>query len=190
MAPVSFLHENDITGSMVSPLLVRLGVLDRRILLAFVSRRRPLLDLLMRGVTRLADWPVAVGLTTALALGAIPALQQAGVRAAWTLVVSHASVEVLKRVFTRERPRLPVGLDWLVTVPDRFSFPSGHATAGFAMALPVAMALPPSMAAPVMALGIAVGFSRCYLGVHYPGDVVAGWSLSSLTLGALILLGF
>ncbi len=90
-------------------------------------------------------------------------------------------VEVLKRVFTRERPELPVGFHWLVTVPDRFSFPSGHATAGLAMALPLAASLPLPVAAGVLGLGLLVGVSRCYLGVHYPGDVLAGWALAATT---------
>lgn len=173
----------------MSALLLRLGTLDQRLLLALVSRRRPLLDLFMRGITRLADWPVAVALTLTVALGAFPALQEAGVRMAWTLALSHGAVEILKRVFTRERPHLPVGLDWLVSVPDRFSFPSGHATAGFAMALPLAMALPIPFSAVALGAGMSVGVSRCYLGVHYPGDVLAGWSLSAGVLTAGILLG-
>lgn len=173
----------------MNSLLLRLSVLDRRILLALITRRRPLLDTFMRGVTHLADWPVAVGFTLTLALGAVPDLQAAGIRMAWTLALSHAGVEVLKRVFTRERPRLPVGFDWLVGVPDRFSFPSGHATAGLSMALPLALALPLPAALAMLSLGIVVGLSRCYLGVHYPGDVLAGWTLSGSVLAAVVLLG-
>lgn len=173
----------------MTSLLLRLNSWDQRILYALVARRRPVLDLFMRGITHLADWPVAVALTLAMALGAIPHLQQAGGRMAWALAVSHGAVEVLKRVFTRERPHLPVGLDWLVTVPDRFSFPSGHATAGLSMALPLALALPVTGAALVLALGASIGLSRCYLGVHFPGDVLAGWTLSAATLSVLLLLG-
>lgn len=174
----------------MSSLLIRLGAVDEQLLVALVTRRRPVLDAFMRTVTRLADWPVAVSLALAMALGLFPDLQAAGIRTAWTLALSHLGVEVLKRVFTRERPRLPVGLDWLVTVPDRFSFPSGHATAGFSLTVPLALALPLPAAAAVLAVGVSVGLSRCYLGVHYPGDVVAGWTLAGAVLTAGILLGF
>lgn len=174
----------------MSSLLLRLGRWDRRVLLVLVTRRRPLLDLVMRGVTRLADWPVAVSITLTVALGAPPEYQAAAVRMAGTLALSHLGVELLKRAFTRERPRLPVGLEWLVAVPDRFSFPSGHATAGLSMALPLALALPLPLSFAVLGVGMAVGLSRCYLGVHYPGDVLAGWGLSGTAYAVGLLLGF
>lgn len=173
----------------MSSLLLRIGAYDERLLLLLVARRRPLLDLFMRGITRLADWPVAVLMTLLMAGGVVPGLETVGIRIAWTLGLSHLAVQILKRVFTRERPRFPVGLGWLVTVPDRFSFPSGHATAGMSIALPLAVALPGVGSAAVLAVGVLVGLSRCYLGVHYPGDVAAGWALAVTTLAGVVLLG-
>jgi undecaprenyl-diphosphatase len=41
----------------------------------------------------------------------------------------------------------------------------------------------------VLALGLAVGVSRCYLGVHYPGDVLVGWSLATATVAG-VMAGF
>jgi undecaprenyl-diphosphatase len=174
---------------MMTAWILRLGTYDERLLHLVVRRRRPLLDRFMCTVTRLADWPVALAITLSLLLGAVPGLERAGGTAAWTLALSHLGVEVLKRLFTRERPSLPVGFHWLVGVPDRFSFPSGHATAALSVALPVALALPLPLALPVLALGVIVGVSRCYLGVHFPGDVLAGWGLSLATLGLVHLVG-
>ncbi|MBW3554497.1 MAG: hypothetical protein KY466_13355 [Gemmatimonadetes bacterium] len=37
--------------------------------------------------------------------------------------------------------------------------------------------------------GLLVGFSRCYLGVHYPGCLLAGWILAVVGLWAGALLG-
>jgi undecaprenyl-diphosphatase len=171
----------------MSAWIYRLGSYDERLLLLVIRRRRPILDRAMRSLTRLADWPVAVAITLALAFGVVPGLEEAGGRAVWTLALSHAAVEALKRVFTRERPGLSVGFTWLIGVPDRFSFPSGHATAAMAIALPVALALGGAAALPVLALAVAVGVSRCYLGVHYPGDVLAGWALAAVVFGTVAL---
>jgi len=173
----------------VSSLLLRIGAYDERLLRILVARRRPLLDLFMRGITRLADWPVAVLITLLMAGGLLPGLESVGVQIAWTLALSHVGVQLLKRVFTRERPRFPVGLGWLVAVPDRFSFPSGHATAAMSIALPLALAVSGFAAVAILGVGVLVGLSRCYLGVHYPGDVAAGWALAVSTLAGVIFFG-
>jgi len=143
----------------------------------------------MRGVTRFADWPVAVLLTLLMAGGFIPGLEAIGMQIVWTLAISHVLAQVLKRAFTRERPAFKPGLEWLVTVPDRFSFPSGHATAGMALTLPLALGLGGFAGSVVLLLGVCIGLSRCYLGVHYPGDVVAGWGIAVSTLLGVVLFG-
>lgn len=173
----------------MSGLILRIGAYDERLLRALVLQRRPVLDLVMRAITRFADWPVAVLITLVLAGGFVPGLEQAGGVMAWTLALSHLAVQVLKRCFTRERPELGTGMQWLVTVPDRFSFPSGHATAAMSMALPLFLALPGLAGILVLVLGVLVGLSRCYLGVHYPGDVAAGWALAAATLAGVAFLG-
>jgi undecaprenyl-diphosphatase len=101
---------------------------------------------------------------------------------AFALAFSFLVSQVLKRSFSRTRPDLPVGINSLIQAPDRFSFPSGHATAAIAIALPLAVVLPFYVGVPVLALGLAIGLTRCYLGVHYPGDVVAGWSIAALSV--------
>jgi len=162
--------------------ILRLGEYDERLLHAVVSRRLAWLDTLVRVLTRLGDPPVAISLATVFALGMGGDLGGARFIPAFSLAFSFLLSQVMKRSFSRTRPDLPVGISSLIQAPDRFSFPSGHATAAMAIALPVALSLPLPLGLPVFALGMAVGLTRCYLGVHYPGDVVAGWSLAVLSV--------
>jgi undecaprenyl-diphosphatase len=170
--------------------IVRLHERDERLLHAMVLRRRRYVDPLMRGVTHLGDAVVTIGVTLLLALGAVGGMATAGRRAAFALAASHLAVQVLKRSICRQRPHLPVGCASLVHAPDRFSFPSGHAASSLSVALAVAAALPGAAAAGLVALACVVGLSRCYLGVHYPGDVLIGWLLAGMgMLGAGVLIG-
>jgi undecaprenyl-diphosphatase len=72
-----------------------------------------------------------------------------------------------------------------VEVPDRFSFPSGHACAAMSVAIGFAVAFP-ALAAPLLVLAWLVGFSRVVLGVHYPGDVLVGQAIALITAYPLL----
>jgi undecaprenyl-diphosphatase len=111
-----------------------------------------------------------------------------------TVATSAVVVFVLKAVVQRRRPYLVVpGVHPLVFgAPTDFSFPSGHAAGSFTFATFVAVVLVRyalsakaarkrgivlSIVALVAALGVAM--SRCALGVHFPGDVLAGAALGT-----------
>jgi len=168
--------------------ILRVGAADARLLRALAARRHPWLTRFFRAWTHLGDAPVPVGLALLLLAGAIPGLEAIGAEAFLALTLAFGTSQGLKRTISRPRPALPVGLSSLVHPPDRFSFPSGHAAASLAVALPVAVELTWGLGAGwaasfpallVLAPALLVGVSRCYLGVHFPGDVLAGWVLGS-----------
>ena len=101
-----------------------------------------------------------------------------------TLVVSHLIVQIIKRTVVRRRP-CEFGIRAAVAEPDRFSFPSGHAAASMSVALGYSVTFP-LLAPPLLVLALLVGFSRVRLGVHFPGDVLAGQLIALLTAGCLL----
>ena len=97
---------------------------------------------------------------------------------------------LLKNLIERPRPWLTVpGLLPLMEPPDPHSFPSGHTCAAFAAAGIWRRTLPGNgvRAAGVVAAA-AMGFSRVYVGVHYPSDVLAGMCVGLLCAHMVFLL--
>lgn len=156
-------------------MMAALRAYDERLLDVIAARRRRWLDIFMRCITRAGDWPSMVGITVALSLGFPSGLRIVGIKCLAVLTVSHVMVQLIKRAINRPRPRLRPTALFVMEPPDRFSFPSGHATAALAVAIPLYFALPPVAAFIVLGLGLTIGVSRAYLGVHYPGDVIMGW---------------
>ena len=113
-----------------------------------------------------------------LAFGALGMALDARRRARWRRGVvgvggAYALNTSIKLLVRRRRPQLP-GLPPLAGSPTGLSFPSAHATSGFAAARAYSALVP---APPLYVLAAALALSRLYLGVHYPSDSLAGAAL-------------
>lgn len=107
-----------------------------------------------------------------------------------TIGVSYILVEMMLKPFLgRLRPYSALSgvIASVRPTADAFSFPSGHATIAFAMAVVVSR-YEPRLRWVWYGLAAVISFTRVYLGVHYPSDVVAGvllgWGIGSVMLRA------
>lgn len=100
------------------------------------------------------------------------------------VLLAQVTSELAKVIYARPRPDLVSHGSYVYSG----SFPSGHSMLSAATYLTLAMliaSLEPKPGAKRMVYGVAiglmlaVGFSRVYLGVHWPSDVLAGWSLGA-----------
>lgn len=83
---------------------------------------------------------------------------------------------VLKGCVARPRPDAVMdAIVPLIKTPRDYSFPSGHTTVSFAGALVCYRMLPRRYGIPALVLAGLIGFSRLYLGVHFPSDVLGGF---------------
>lgn len=111
----------------------------------------------------------------ALVLLVIPKTRKYGLSMALALVLDLLLVNLcLKPLVCRVRPYdLGIRYPLLVGRPGDFSFPSGHTAAAFAAALSLRPA-GKRVWVPMTVYAALMGFSRIYLMVHYPTDVLAG----------------
>jgi undecaprenyl-diphosphatase len=165
-----------------SPLLHRLDDQDRALYERWVIGAPASSATLLpwRILTHTGGVAASVALALVPLVAATGRLKGAAMQVAWTLVLSLVAVQVIKRIVVRTRPDERMLVQAHVHVPDRFSFPSGHAAAAMSFAYIYAATFH-SLAWPLLTLAVLVGVSRVRLGTHYPGDVLLGQIIAIAT---------
>lgn len=104
-----------------------------------------------------------------------------GLNCAASLFFSNITAQIIKRYVNRIRPYLALDdLNIKLIGIDKYSFPSGHTTAVFSIAVMISLTFPTTTLI-CMFLAFSTGISRMYLGVHYPSDVIVGMILGTLS---------
>ncbi len=168
------------------------GPTDQAILLRLYAGDQQWLALAALGFTYLGNWPTVIVVTL---LGAIWLLYRGRRRAALLLLVASFSGRVLvileKAYFARLRPEENLRLAEV----HYQSFPSGHAANSMIVYLGLALLAfghpdhRRRAIAGALLLTFLIGLSRPMLGVHWPSDVVAGWSFGALWLLLVLAIG-
>lgn len=125
---------------------------------------------------------VAIALALTIARRRARDFVQVGLAIACASILSDS---ILKPIVERPRPFVTMPQATVLGArPEGASFPSGHSTNAFAGAVTLT-ALAPAAAPAWWTLAAAIAYSRVYVGVHYPGDVVAG-ALLGAAVGLLV----
>lgn len=141
--------------------------------------RRPFFDFLFFNITNLANLESVF--IFVLALVVFKKSRLLGIEVFISLAISSIIVQILKRLFSRNRPY------WIIENLNTYgidlrdySFPSGHTTASFCIAV-IFFLNYINIGIGFLILAFLIAISRIYLAVHYPTDVLAGIIIGTIT---------
>ena len=140
----------------------------------------PWLTPIMIGITHMGDAGLCwIGLCFGLVL--YRKTRRTGLVMSASLLGSFVICNILlKNIVARVRPyEILPAVERLIEQQSDFSFPSGHTSISFAAAVVVLCLCPCRYGLPCILFATLMGFTRLYLGVHYPLDVLVGLLLGS-----------
>lgn len=159
--------------------------MEFQILDALQTIHNPVLDTIMCAITRLGDAGI-IWILLCIVLLILPKTRKTGVILMAALLVDLVVCNgILKPLVHRIRPfDVKTGIELLVKRPTDYSFPSGHTAASFTSVMALYLAGEKKIWIPALVLAVLIAFSRLYLYVHYPTDVLGGIAVGAAA-GAL-----
>lgn len=161
---------------------------DKLFLKIFKDNRRGYFKSFMKLMSRLGDGYVWAFLYFSLYMFRIKYAILYFARAAASVFICIFVFLYIKSFFSRMRPYKKHDKIPIMYPPDKHSFPSGHTMVGFAISFSVGSY---SFGSAILFYTIAslIAFSRVYVGLHYPLDVICGIVLGSI-IGMLTNMAF
>ena len=141
----------------------------------------PVFDLIMPVITSINFWryPVLLALAGIALFGGRYGLVTVLVGIILLTITDQLSSQVLKDIFGRPRPCHDIAdIRVLTGCGNTKAFPSSHAVNTMAGALWFGLRYRRILSM-LIGLSLVVSFSRVYIGIHYPGDLLAGWLLGA-----------
>ncbi|CAM3702725.1 phosphatase PAP2 family protein [Erysipelothrix urinaevulpis] len=146
--------------------------------------RNPLLDIFFTVLTRMGDH-AEIWLLLIFIMWMKKERRQTASLAVVSIIIELIVVSlILKPIFMRPRPFLVSDIALLIPEPFGASFPSGHAASSFAVAY-FLYRENASYKHWIMTIAILMSFSRLYVYVHYPSDVIVG-ALIGIGIGEFV----
>lgn len=145
------------------------------------NMRTDLMTTIMKGITRLGNGG-CLWIALAVVLLVLGKTRKVGAMSVLSLIITFVTVNLgIKNIVARTRPYEVIdGLVNLVEKQSDFSFPSGHSAHAFAVGVVLLIMLPRKFGVPIFIISILMAYSRLYIGVHYPTDVIAGVLLGTI----------
>lgn len=137
----------------------------------------PFMNSLMTFISSLGDFGT-IWILICLCLLATKKTRHIGVFLAIALVLDYLIGNLtLKHLINRTRPYIAYNIPIIIKAPFESSFPSGHALSSFTAAF-VIFKFHKNWGISALILAILIAFSRIYLFVHYPSDILAGFIIA------------